>query len=130
MRHTYTNADLRWLPSFHHMVGPRPPDDFVSNGVTCGPDIVGTADLRPAAHWHDFGYSIGGTELSRYQDDWRFNANLKICGLTGIMAPLRLAMYYRVRFWGHWHFNYEDGCQPKRNLRFYARLLLGRYVRW
>jgi len=80
MAPAYTNADLRWLPAFRDMLGPRPPDDFESNGVTCGPDILGTADLRPAAHWHDFAYGIGGTEDDRYRDDWRFNRNLKRCG--------------------------------------------------
>jgi hypothetical protein len=114
------------------MLGPRPPDTFVSNGVTCGPDVLGTADLRPAAHFHDFAYSIGGTEVDRYRDDWRFNANLKTCGLTGIVrGAIRLCMYYRLRAWGHFHYTYRLGHEPDRwSVKFWWHLLIGRYVEW
>ena len=131
--HQYRNADLSFLPSFSTLVGPKPPDDFVSNGATDAPDIVWGHDLRPAAHFHDFWYSAGCFELhlprdefTRYEADQLFRTNLKKCGL----GRLRFAYYYRVRLWGHLCFSYSQGCDPKRTFWFWLNLLVGRYIRW
>jgi len=128
--HRYTNSDLRRHPAWDNMLGLMPPDDFVSNGVTCGPDVFLGRDLRPAAHWHDYSYTLAGNEKSRYWDDVEFTENLQRCGLTGWLAPLRWHMYFRVRLWGHWHYTYAHGHEPNRTLRFWWRLLTGRYLQW
>jgi hypothetical protein len=126
---SYTNAELSKLPEFSRMVGLTPPDDFHSNGCTLAPDVIFGRDLRCAAHWHDYGYLHGGSEWDRYADDRNFLENLRRSGLTGRWGWLAWLYYYRVRLWGHWYFRY-DGDPPKRNIRFWLTLLVGRYIQW
>ncbi len=80
----FQNTDLDFLPSFAEMVGPKPPEWFESNGCSCAPDVLFSTDLRPAAHWHGWGYSIGSADVcdarprtaeTRYQVDQQFLAN-------------------------------------------------------
>ena len=137
---SYTNAMLRRHPKFAFMLGDLPPDDFVSNGASWAPDVLFSVSFRPAAHFHDYGYgdehpgrwcpvqmkSIRD-EWLRYQLDQEFKENLLICGAHPWVARM---YYYRVRLWGHRHFKYSKGCEPKRNLRFWLNLLIGRYVEW
>jgi hypothetical protein len=131
LTHIYTNSDLCRHPAWDDLVGLRPPDEFRSNGVTCGPDILFGRDLRPAAHIHDFEYSIGGTEIDRYWADVDFRHNLKLCGLAGALAPMRWLMFFRLRLWGHFCFTYAAGANPnKLSPRFWWHLLIGRYVEW
>lgn len=113
------------------MEGPQPPDTFWSNGSSFSPDILCGVDLRPAAHWHDYHYSALcpglRNEAARYRADQRFRMNLCACGLARSLAWL---YYARVRFWGHWHYSYTPGFEPRRTVCFYLRLLFGRYLTW
>jgi len=135
-RKRYTNADLDWLPSFAKLVGPIPPDDFQSNGATDAPDILLGADTRPADHFHDFAYSeecraLGRRdEAARYKADQFYKINLATCGFAWLLAPFRFVYYFRLRLWGHFAFTYDPGCEPRRTVRFWLRLLFGRYVTW
>ncbi len=150
---TYRNVDLADLPGFADMVGPRPPDWFESNGCSNAPDVLFGADLRPAAHFHDWAYcwksapeykfnesgkcwgvdqpldSLDETvrdEFARYKADRNFLANLKTCRLFGLF---RFVYYSRVRFWGHFHFDYSNGFEPNHwSPLFWLRLFFGRYV--
>jgi len=130
----YSNHELRWLPAFPTMVGPMPPNRFISNGATCAPDVLFTADIRPAAHWHDYAYSDayqpagGRNEETRYRADIQFYHNLRLCGLPRWVA---LVYYFRVRLWGHYHYHYTPRRnEPRRTVRFWLGLLFGRYIRW
>jgi len=136
MRKRFTNTDLRFLPSFARMVGPKPPDWFKSNGASFAPDVFCGVDIRPAAHWHDYAYSPfcvvvtdrrPRTEEARYEDDQAFRLNLITCGYPSSWANV---YYYRVRLWGHLHYCYTPGHEPKRTLRFWLNLLIGRYIQW
>ena len=127
--HLYTNADLKDLPGFDRMVGPKPPDWFESNGVSCGPDIIFGVDLRPSSHWHDWRYHVGGTEKTRYIDDLNFRTNCKTCGLTSAAGNrLNKTMFYRLRLWGHKNYTYDKGQEPKRTWMFWTKLFFGRYI--
>ncbi len=137
MRRNFQNADLDFLPAFAKMVGPKPPDWFESNGCSRSPDVLFGVDLRPAAHWHDWGYSLASvdvtdprprTEQTRYERDQEFLANIKTCGLR---RPFRAAYYYRLRLWGHFAYEYTPGFEPNRwSPRFWLGLFFGRYVTW
>lgn len=107
------------------MVGPYPPVEFVSNGCTCSPDEVDGVDLRPSCHWHDFRYSIPGTEDDRRQADKDFRWNLMQCGASRRLAGV---YYRRVRWFGVDHWTYSDDSKPTG---FWAKLklLLDRYVK-
>lgn len=107
------------------MAGERPAEDFESDGCSASPDIVGGADLRPACHWHDWGYRQGGCESKRREIDLLFFRNLKRCGATWWLANL---YYFRVCFFGHKHFLHR-GRKPS-GLRFYVWLFFSRYVTW
>lgn len=109
------------------MEGPRPPDSFVSNGSSFSPDRILAADLRPAAHQHDWEYSRTLSERDRLEADARFYRNLLTCGLPAWMAR---RYYYRVRFWGALVCDYGgiDASRP-RGWRLW-RLLVSRYVAW
>lgn len=127
----YTNEDLAYHPAYSRMVGFAPPDSFVSNGASWAPDVFLGTDVTPAAHWHDYGYSRKSpglhTEQSRYWRDQEFLSNLRTCGLGSCVAH---AYYFRVRLFGHRHYQYDPGQEPKRTLRFWLRLFFGRYLRW
>lgn len=131
----YRNADFSWLPAFDEMVGPKPPDDFVSDGATMAPDVLLGTNFRIAAHWHDFGYSeecrpeCDGfrDEVFRARRDREFLLNLKACGAPAWVAR---TYYFRVRLWGHRSFDYDPGCEPKQNLSFWFGLFVGRYIEW
>jgi hypothetical protein len=128
--HSYTNAELSKLPEFSRMVGLMPADGFASNGASFAPDVIFGCDLRCAAHFHDFGYSHGGSEWDRYADDRNFLENLRRCGLIGCRGWLAKVYYYRVRFWGWRHYSYSPGAKPKPTFCFFWRLLTGRYFQW
>lgn len=126
----FRNADLRDLPSFRLMIGAKPPYSFESNGASRAPDNLFGIDVRPAAHWHDYGYSSMSpgvhNERARYSRDQEFLHNLKLCGLR----KLAYVYYFRVRLWGHLHYAYDPGLAPKRTLRFWLNLFFGRYISW
>ena len=127
----FTNEQLSWHPMWDLMIGRKPPAHFQSDGSSNSPDVLFGVDIRPAAHYHDFAYSGRGNgpadEYTRYTADQLFMANLKTCGLNRVFAKI---YYYRVRFWGHRHYVYSPGREPKRTLGFYLNLLVGRYVQW
>lgn len=127
----YHNHDLIYHPKFKRMIGLQPPDDFLSNGASWAPDILWGNDLRPAAHWHDYGYSKEypgpHDEVARYWRDQEFLWNLRKCGLGSF---LRHAYYYRVRLWGHWAYHFDQGLEPRRTLGFWLHLFFGRYIEW
>ena len=125
------NQDLRWMRVWDKLEGELPPEDFVSNGCSCSPDILFGIDIRPACHVHDFHYSwqmnwpLGRNEKARYMaDHWLLN-NLVHCGLPKWIARI---YWYRVRLFGHRSFAYDT--EPKRDLRFWANLAVGRYITW
>lgn len=127
----WTNGDLQDLPATRLMMGDRPPDDFRSNGAWPAPSIVEKVDLRPACHFHDYHYSslCGGAhdEADRARADRLFLFNLRTCGAS----PLLAGVYYRrVRLWGHRHYAYRPGCEPRRTWMFWLRLFFSRYVTW
>lgn len=105
----------------------RPPDAFVSNGASFAPDRILAADLRPAAHQHDWEYSRALNEHDRLDADARLYRNLLTCGLPAWLAR---RYYYRVRFWGALWCPYR-GLEASRP-RGWAlwRLVVTRYVAW
>lgn len=109
------------------MEGPMPDADFESNGITFAPDFIGGADCRPAGHWHDNAYSIGGTEQDRELADYRLFRNLRHCGLTTVLAGIE---FRRVRLWGISHFRYDDPPRGWRRLMLYVRCFCNRYARF
>ena len=152
----YRNSDFAWSPAFFEMVGPKPPDNFVSNGATKAPDKLFGTNLALAAHWHDFGYSeeyrrlrdlhseFSEQDLAFLNELWEYDfgirnekfrerrdeeflTNLQTCGAWKWVA---LIYFFRVRLWGHFAFAYDFGCKPKRTCRFWFNLFLGRYVTW
>ena len=123
MKHKITNDSLP-LSLFCLMEGPIPPPEFESDGCSCSPDHIGGVNLRPACHFHDFSYEIGGTRENRLQADDVLFRNLIVCGLSKWKANL---YYRRVRFWGVKHFNWQE--HPPS---FWERVLLffSRYLSW
>ncbi len=118
------NADLP-QHLLKHMEGPVPPSSFASNGSSFSPDRVNGADLRPAAHIHDWCYFRGGSEADRKEADYEFYRNLRECGLPNWLAR---RYFYRVRFWGVHCFCYRDGSRPRGWQRF--KLFFSRYLEW
>lgn len=114
------------------MEGPQPPDDFASNGCTASPDQIGSADLRPACHFHDFAYgrwqidAVGGTENDRMEADSALYRNLRRCGLAR-----RHAWYYfaAVHFCGYRCFTYRPGAAPRCGWTYLLERLLTLFVR-
>jgi hypothetical protein len=115
------------------MEGPRPPDDFVSNGCSKSPDHIGANTLQPACHFHDFGYMLwplekqGGTERDRMEIDAMFYRNLMRCGLSQYLA---YRYFIAVRMVGYRHYVYRDGEEPQPGLRFTLWLFLRSFIRW
>ena len=103
-----TNADLP-VSLRALMEGAAPPDAFVSNGCSCCPDEYGGVDLRPACHWHDYAYSVGGDEPARKRADQAFYRNLRRCDLGRLMAGI---YYRRVRLFGMQHWPYPAVIDP------------------
>lgn len=108
------------------MVGHRPPDDFVFDGCTACPDVIGPWDIKAPCAYHDYAYSVGGTEAERLNADLRFYDNLRACGLPAVLAWF---LYSRVRFWGARHFQYAKWTKP-RGWQAKVALFLGRYLVW
>jgi len=112
------------------MLGPRPPGDFAGNGV----GVAGTHRLlrailwfardldldRTVARYHDWGYTVGGTEQDRIQIDefawlntrrqvrnvWTGRKRIKRL-LFGRLLPWALLRVVRDVGWVA--FNYRDG---------------------
>ena len=133
MRNSYLATDLRYHPAYEDMLGPEPPMAFASNGASFAPDVILGWDIRPAAHYHDYHYSRlcdlykKRDEWVRYISDWRFLQNMRKCGLPW---PFAWIYYARVRLWGHFFFTYSHGSKPRRTLKFWIKLLTGRYAQW
>ena len=125
----FRNRDLRWHPHWAEMSGPKPPDDFVSNGNTNAPDIVFGVDTRPAGHFHDYHYDKPGSEPERFIADQLFRYNMGKCGVSGLLSPVRFFHYFRLRLWGHKYFKYKPGEEPVKDWWFWMRLFWGRYLR-
>ncbi len=103
----HTAIKIKDLPLtlIEKMQGPIPREDFVSNGCTCSPDIIGSIDLRPACLYHDFGYSLPGDERLRHIVDREFYRNLRTCGLSPITA---FVYFWWVRVSGHRFYTYRS----------------------
>ena len=96
-----------------NMVGEQPPAAYVGNGCTSSPDFWRGKDLRPACHFHDWGYSKGGTERDRRRIDGELRRNLEACGASRWAAGI---YYRRCRLWGSLLWRYDD--PPPRMLLF------------
>lgn len=106
------------MPQFF---GPDPPAHFVDNGCTCAPDVWGDIDLQPACRYHDYAYSLGGTEAERHRADNQFFLNLRKLGLP---IPIASLYYNRVRFWGY--FAWKHTVKP--SFWYPVRLFFKRYI--
>lgn len=120
------NADLP-KKLLDQMEGPRPPDDFISDGLTNAPDFVGGVDCRPAGHFHDYRYWLIGSEIEREAGDYEFFRNLRTCGLSKFLAGVE---FRRVRLLGIDHFSYHDPPKGWSLLRLRIRCFFSRYIRW
>lgn len=119
-----TNADLP-ESLFHKMEGFQPVDTFESNGCSCSPDEFGGVDLRPACHFHDWAYFLGGGTKERKKADQAFYRNLRACDLSRWKAK----KYYRkVRFWGASHFYWHKSQKPKHFFFHRIYLFFERYI--
>ena len=120
--------DILPLSLLAEMEGSCPPDHFVSNGSSFSPDKVLGADLRPAAHFHDFAYGyVVRNETERCDADFAFYRNLGKCGLGAFLAR---KYFFRVRFWGALACSYcgFEGNRPK-GWQWY-KILITRYFSW
>ena len=109
------------------MEGPRPPDSFVSNGVTFAPDFVGAVDCRAAGHVHDWHYSLGGTEKDRELADYRLYRNLVHSELSHFMAGI---FFRRVRLFAIDNFRYDDPPRGWAKFWLVLRCFFSRYLRF
>ena len=115
------------------MEGPKPPDDFASNGCSNSPDFLGALTLQPACHHHDYSYGLyaatgeGGDEKARMRADTELYRNLVRLGVRR-----RRAWYYftGVHMFGHRAFTYKPGAEPKQNLRLWIKLATTLFWRW
>jgi len=107
------------------MEGPTPPDDYMSNGCTMSPDLVGGTDLRPACHYHDYAYGIGGNERRREEVDRIFKRNLRRCGASAWFAGI---YYRRVALNGVWYFTFSEPLSAWAKLRIMWRCLFLRVL--
>lgn len=116
----YTNADIaKHDPALlGKLVGPQPPDGFVSNGCSCSPDEIGPVVIWPACHFHDYHYrDLGVSSQLRTQADRWLYLNLLECGASKVTA---LAYWLFVRAWGFRHYEWRAGFRPNA----YERLVL------
>lgn len=120
-----TNADLP-ESLLCKMEGFKPIETFVSNGCSNSPDEFGGVDIRPACHFHDWAYHIGGCKKDRKQADQAFYRNLRACDLSKFWAGI---YYRRVRLFGVGPFSWHKGKVPK-NPWHYFWLIWERYVTW
>ena len=109
------------------MEGPVPETEFESNGLTGAPDFISGADCRPAGHFHDYMYTIGGDETDRERADYAFYRNLCRCGLPRWMAGFE---FRRVRLFGIRHFRYDDPPRGWARFLLYVSCFFSRYWRW
>ena len=108
------------------MEGPIPWMRFGSDGCSCSPDEIGGIDLRPACHFHDWAYHVGGNRKARKVADQALYRNLKECGLGRFLSQI---YYRRVRFHGFDHFNWDEGRKPS-GLLHRVHLFFSRYIRF
>ncbi|QDT94279.1 hypothetical protein [Gimesia algae] len=120
-----TSADLPEA-LFLKMEGFVPIDTFVSNGCNCAPDEFGGVDLKPACHFHDWAYYLGGCSKDRKRADQQFYRNLRACDLGKFVAGI---YYRRVRLFGGLAFAWHDGKRPK-NPWHLVLLFWDRYISW
>ncbi len=123
MKHKITNDNLPGS-LFCLMEGAIPPAIFMSDGCSCSPDHIGGVDLRPACHFHDYAYLLGGNKKNRLQADDALFRNLMKCGLSRWKSNL---YYRRVRLWGVQYFNWQDDAPS-----MWGRVVLffSRYLSW
>ena len=107
------------------MEGAHPPEDYAGNGCTCSPDFISGTDIRPACHWHDYAYSLGGTEERREKVDRIFKRNLLRCGAGRLWSGV---YYRRVAMWGVWHFLYDPDISIPRKLAISVRCFFKRVI--
>jgi len=119
----FTNDDLPEV-LLSKMEGFKPIETFESNGCSCSPDEFGGVDLRPACHYHDWAYHLGGCEIDRKRADQELFRNLMVCGLSKFMANF---YYRRVRLWGVKAFSWHKGKVPK-NPWHWVLLFWKRYI--
>lgn len=118
------NADLP-ESLLSKMEGGKPIDTFVSNGCSCSPDEFGGVDLKPACHFHDWAYHIGGGIKERKEADQAFYRNLRKCDLSRWRAGI---YYRRVRLGGVNSFSWHFGKKPKNMFLHRTWLFFERYV--
>lgn len=88
----------------NRMEGPKPPDDFESDGVSVVIDELLGIDTRPAGHWHDWAYAVGGTKADRKLADQRLYRNFRHCDLGKFLSQIR---YLAVRLFGWRYFRWR-----------------------
>ena len=105
----YRNANLP-QDILVKLVGPHPPDDFVSNGCSASMDRCFAVLLTPACHVHDFHYNSGGGKKERFTADAKLYRNLRSCDLGKFLATV---YWLEVRLWGHRNFNWTTEPRPR-----------------
>ncbi|WP_298860530.1 hypothetical protein [uncultured Gimesia sp.] len=118
-----TNADLP-ESLLNKMEGFKPMDTFKSNGCSYSPDEFGGVDIRPACHFHDWAYQLGGCKKDRKRADQALYRNLRACDLPRLWAGI---YYRRVRLFGVGAFSWHKGKVPK-NPWHYFWLFWERYI--
>jgi len=121
----YTNSNLP-KDILVRLVGPHPPDDFVSNGCSASMDRCFAVLLTPACHLHDYQYSLGGGKRERFAADSKLYRNLRRCDLGKFMATI---YWMEVRLWGHRHFHWTSEPKP-RFLRAFCESFWTRCFGW
>ena len=121
----YTNSNLP-KDILVRLVGPHPPDDFVSNGCSVSMDRCFAVLLTPACHLHDYHYSLGGGKRERFAADSKLYRNLRRCDLGKLMATI---YWMEVRLWGHRHFRWTSEPKP-RFLRAFCESFWTRCIGW
>lgn len=59
--------------TWDRLIGPKPPEGYVTDGCTMSPDYVADRPVWPACVIHDWHYS---GVVSRWRADWRFMRNI------------------------------------------------------
>ena len=90
------------------MIGPQPPPGYNSNGngpawlrgfAWLVPDhLIGGIDLTLAGHYHDWGYSLGGSARARRDADLMFRTNLETLMRLQHAAAWRTWLVPRIYF--------------------------------
>jgi hypothetical protein len=88
--------------TWDRLIGPKPPENFVTDGCSISPDWIADRPVWPACVIHDWQYSISGLGVSRWRADWILFRNLyrllRIGGLFfGAAFVASLTYWWAVR---------------------------------